>query len=232
MSSPAETALVSAWEERYGAWAEDLLRDGLETALLAPLAQHPAGALCVARHVAHWDNHLQRKLAATIVGLVGAAAPGDMLDVLLDAEVARRGRSSELFEQLTNHSVVEDIVFAATRWCRAAARREAGLGVLRRVVERTLDGEYWNTASYAVMGLVHHDAPEAGALFERFASFAHAGEGERAPERAFVEHLAQGNSTIIEDQLVGAEREAATIAWSDDARAAIGELVALAGAVA
>lgn len=229
MSLSAETALVSAWEERFGAWAEDLLRDGLETALLVPLAEHPAGALCVARHVAHWDNHLQRKLAATIVGLVGVAAPADMLDALLDAEVARRGQTGELFEQLTSHSVVEDIVFAATRWCRAAERREAGLAVLRRVVERTLDGEYWNTASYAVMGLVHHDAPDAGALFERFAVFARG--GERAPERAFVEHLAQGNSTIIEDQLAGAEREAATIAWSDDARAAIGELVVLASRI-
>ena len=229
MSASPETALVSAWEERFGAWAEDLLRDGLETALLAPLATQPAGALCIARHVAHWDNHLQRKLAATIVGLVGTAAPEDMLDALLDAEVARRGRSSELFQQLTNHSVVEDIVFAATRWCRAAPRRDAGLGVLRRVVERTLDGEYWNTASYAVMGLLHHDAPDARALFERFAAFARG--GERAPERVFVEHLAQGNSTIIEDQLAGAEREAATIAWSDDARAAIGELVALASRI-
>jgi len=124
--SSAEAQLTSAWEERYGAWAEDLQRDGLEAALLVPLARHPAAALHVARHVAHWDNHLQRKLAATLVGLVGAAAPADMLDVLFDAEVVRRNATRELFEQLTSHSVVEDIVFAATRWCRAGSGATPG----------------------------------------------------------------------------------------------------------
>jgi hypothetical protein len=227
MALSPESQLVSAWEERYGAWAEDLMRDGLETALLVPLAAHPIAALHVVRHVAHWDNHLQRKLAATLVGLVGTAAPGDMLDGLFEAEAARRRATGELFEQLTSHSVVEDIVFAATRWCRAGERRDAGLALLRKVVERTLDGEYWNTASYAVMGLVHHRAPQAAEVLERFAVFAR----ERPPERTFVDQLAAGNATIIEEQLAGAEREAETIAWSDDARVAIEELVRLARAV-
>jgi hypothetical protein len=230
----ADRALIEVWENQVGGWVEELMSEGLEAALLKPLADYPAAALCIVRHVSGWDNHRQRKVAATIVGLLGGAAPESALVSLLESEARRRGRASEPFEVLLNHSVVEDIVFAATRWCAVAERREAGLATLRAVVERTLGGEYWNTASYAMAGLVHHQAPDAALLLERFVEFAH-GEPPRDPsnpslgqERDVAGRLLSGHSDDIEQQLADADHLAARVTWDDEATRAVAQFLAAA----
>lgn len=213
------------------------MKDGCDAAILMPLAGYPAAAGRIVQHISGWDNYSQRKIAATIAGFLGSGAPPSLLDSLFVAEVARRRSARETFEVLTGHSVVEDIVFAATRWCRFADRREAGLGLLRTVVERSLAGEYWNTVSYAMAGLIFHRAPDAGQLLQHFVRFANGpppadpGRPSLTQEREFAAELQRGNSAMIEESLSAREREAQNIVWDDEARRAIEEFMATARAV-
>jgi hypothetical protein len=57
-------------------------------------------------------------------------------------------------ERFDAQSVVEDVVDSGIRWCGQRERRQAGASVLRRVVERTVAGEYWNASATALEGLV------------------------------------------------------------------------------
>src|SRR5262249_18081399 len=164
--------LTNRWNEVFGGWVEDLMREGHEAAILIPLAQRPTGAFRIIAHVRDWDNHMQRKIAATLAGHLGEKAPPSLLDELFQAETERDRRASQPLDRLLVQSVVEDIVFAATRWARTAGRKAPGVALLRKVVERTLSGQYWNTASYAMMGLAHHQADDWRNLLERFAAFA------------------------------------------------------------
>src|SRR4051794_29265367 len=97
----SEQELLDSWQNMYGSWTEDLMRDGSEAALLGPLATRPAGALRIVREIRSWDNHMQRKIAATIVGRVGAGAPATLLNELFEAEAARRAAvAADSFEVL------------------------------------------------------------------------------------------------------------------------------------
>jgi hypothetical protein len=59
-----------------------------------------------------------------------------------------------LVDRFDAQSVVEDVVDSGIRWCGQRERRQAGASVLRRVVERTVAGEYWNASATALEGLV------------------------------------------------------------------------------
>lgn len=180
-----ERELLELWDDAVGALTEGLLGSGDEAAVLKPLAEYPPAALAVVRHIADWDNHRQRKLAATTVGLLAPSAPLPLLRKLFDAEVSRDHAAATVrptlfrkqaartagYERLLTQSVVEDIVFAAARWCRHPHSRDSGLTILRTVVERAISGEYWNTASYALISLAYHHADGLDTLIDRFAQF-------------------------------------------------------------
>jgi hypothetical protein len=66
-------------------------------------------------------------------------------------QVAQRPGVAGYFDA---QSVVEDIVLAAVQWCRDTDRKKAGSALLRKVVERTIGDEYWNSSSAAMRGLL------------------------------------------------------------------------------
>lgn len=203
-------ALVRAWDAGFGAKVEHLLHDGREAAVMQALARHPPAALELVRHLRTSNDVTQRKLAAILVGRLAAQAPAGMLDALFEAEAARdraatdpadrldgpsvvndvlrrevdgrRHRAARNVSRLDAQAVVEDIVFAATRWCGHPERASAGVALLRKVVERTVDGEYWNSSGAALEGLVCHCHADARDLLARFSSYA-AGEAPDHPSR-------------------------------------------------
>jgi hypothetical protein len=191
--------LLEAWEQPYGAWAEDLMDEGREAVLLKPLADHPDAALAVIEHIRERDSHKQRKLAASLAGHLGARAPADLLSALFRAERARDEGSDDALERLTIQSVVEDLVFAATRWCASDATRAHGIALLTTIVDDTVGKRYWNTASYAMATLLRHDAAWARPLLVSFAELAagsppdHPSRPSLTQEREFAARLAQGD---------------------------------------
>jgi hypothetical protein len=146
---------------------------------------------------------------------------------------ATKQRATSAIRQTTSgrfetQSVVEDIVFAATRWARDPGLRPAGLALLRSIVQRTIAGEYWNTASYALTTLCRHADPEAPELLRRFRAFAggpapsHPSKPSLTQERSFADNLLAGNPgtlLAIEGVLDGKD-EAASAKLDDEARAA------------
>ena len=162
---------------------------------LAPVAEHGAAAAWLARRESQSDACLRRKIAAMLAGHIRVGDP-DLLADLLEAERARDAAlPADSGERLDTQSVVEDIVFAAIRWCDTDQLRPAGASLLRKVVELTLGGEYWNTSSYAMTGLVNANDDQAEALLARFLEFA-AGEPPQHPcrpsltqERTYAEGL-------------------------------------------
>lgn len=233
--------LLEAWEQSYGGWAEDLMDDGYEGLLLKPLAGHPDAALALIEHVKCWNNHKQRKIAATIAGYLGPKAPGSLLDELFEAERNRDAATDDMFERLNVQSVVEDVVFAATRWCRHNETRSQGIAILKRVVEDTLSGTYWNTASYAMATLLFHGAPGSELLLSGFAAFAsgkspdHPSRPSLDQEREFASKLIEGDKgciASIETHLANGEVE--TERFSDDpgTRDSVDEFLTMAAAFA
>jgi hypothetical protein len=142
------TPTSGAFSSRYG--VANLHRDGLEGAILKPLAQYHGASMYLVQRIRTSDDYTQRKIAVTIVGFLGPVAPVEILDELFEAESVRDRAPRNDGERFETQSVVEDIVFAATRWCRHGERRDAGIALLRQIVERTLSSEYWNTSSYAM----------------------------------------------------------------------------------
>ena len=229
-----EEDLDTLWDSVIGAWVWDLCRDGLEAAILKPLAQYRSASLHLVDRMRGSDNFAERKVAATIVGFLGANAPADLLDQLFEAEGARDRATKNDGERLETQSVVEDIVFAATRWCRDSERKDAGLAVLRKVVEHTLAGEYWNTSSYAMMGLARHAPADARDLLTRFTVYAkgspptHPSKPTMAQERDFADSIGNGKCDGIEKDLARGEAEAAAVKWDSRGQGAYAALMAVA----
>lgn len=224
--------LIEAWEQPYGGWAEDLMDDGDEGLQLKPLADHPDAALAIIDHVKGWDRHKQRKITATIAGYLGPKAPSDLLDELFEAERKRDKATDDTFERLTAQSVVEDVAFAATRWCRHDDTRPQGIAILQRVVEDTLGGTYWNTASYAMATLLLHNAPGAEELLNGFAEFAN-GNPNLNQEREFASKLVKGDKDCIasiETHLTNAEAEAERLSEDPETRDSVNGFLKIAAA--
>jgi hypothetical protein len=191
--------LIEQWNA-YAGWIWALAKDDREGAVLKPLAGNCELALVLIRAAAGSDSHEERKLGASLAGYV-ATPPPDLLRTLLAWERKRDAAlPAQSYEKLACQSVVEDIVFSATRWCWADATRQAGLAVLREVVNDTLGGQYWNTASYAMVSLIRHGAEDAEELLGRFRKFAHspppaadANRPDTTQERSFAHALAAGD---------------------------------------
>jgi hypothetical protein len=142
------------------------------------------------------------------------------------------------FERLSMQSVVEDIVFSAAFWARREETRAAAFELLRRVVERTIGGEYWNTASYAMTTLCRHQCLAYADLLTRFQQFAFKGKVDEHPtntdlmqEKEFAQHLAAKNPNtlvVIESSLNQKETAATAANLDDNSRAAIDQLVKVA----
>jgi hypothetical protein len=223
-----------------------LMKDGVEGCILQPIGEVPAAAAELVHHTFNSDNYLRRKIAAALAGYA-VSADGPLLKELFDGE---RTRDSALppdsRERLYSQSVVEDVVFAAARWCRKEELRPPAVAVLADVVRRTLAGEYWNTASYAMATLRHYNEPGSAELLKQFQAFCtpsllrkvrppeHPSRPTLEQERQFAKGLAAGNPATlgsIEQVLAQKDEAARRVALDDDTKQWLAGLLDLARAV-
>jgi hypothetical protein len=228
-----EYDLLAVWF-RVADWAAyDLSKDGSEGLVLKPLGQHSKAATFIARLVSQSSVYRYRKIAAGLTGWI-KQPPLDLLAVLLQQESERdKALPKDDWSRLDCQSVLEDIVFSGAFWARNEPTRAAGFELLRSVVERTISGEYWNTASYAMTTLCRHQAPGCSELLNRFEHFANHTQVEH-PSRPSFEHekqfaqnlLAEDPKTleVIESSLNQRE-EAAKAELDENSRSAVVELV-------
>jgi hypothetical protein len=196
---------LAQWDRQIADWCvDDLMRDGTEAVLLQPLARWKWAAVQLVEHASASADYRQRKAAAILAGFVDDP-PTSLLDDLFERESERNALAEpETTEPLCCQSVVEDAVLAAARWCRKDTSRPAGLALLRKVVERTLVGEYWSAATYAMATLCRHRAADVDALLQSFLTFAqgsppsHPTSPTLATERGFARRLMAGQSEALE----------------------------------
>lgn len=236
-----ETEFLRVWDEQLARFCvDDLMPAGQEAALLQPLASVPAAAERLVRRAGLCDDHRQRRAAAILAGFARVRSP-DLLDELFERESERAAAApADSLEPLYSQAVVEDVVLAATRWCRSAEKREPALALLRKVVERTLVGEYWSAAPYALTTLLRHDAPGSDLLLQAFAGFAfrpppdHPANPSLRTEQSFVDALQSAGGdrlSAVEDMLDRQEAEGAGVVFEPETQALLDRWLQLAVAV-
>jgi hypothetical protein len=230
---------IKTWDRVLAAWCvNDLMPEGTEAALLAPVAAYRWAAASLVEHASSSEDPRHRKAAAIVAGFI-KDAPRQLLDDLFERESERNAIAApETLEPLYCQSVVEDIVFAGARWCREAATRDAAMDVLRKIVERTIIGEYWATSSYAMASLCRYQDPRAPELLANFARFAsgspptHPSNPSFGTEREFARGLLSGSHDALDAAedvlrrqeaagsalLFDAEMQATVEGWLADAR--------------
>jgi hypothetical protein len=229
-----EYDLLSAWF-RVADWAAyTLSKNGDEGIVLKPLGHHPKAATFIARAASKSMVRQHRKIAACLAGWI-TRPPLDLLTQLFQQETERdRQLPKDDFGRLDTQSVVEDIVFSAALWARNERTRTAGVELLRSVIEKTIAGEYWNTASYAITTLCRYQAVGSGELLTRFHEFANGGKVDHpskpslAQEKDFAKNLLAKNPralVVIESLLDQKVQAASADNLDEDSRAAIEQLV-------
>ena len=226
--------LFAVWF-RVADWgAYDLMKDGCESILLKPLGECSSAATLIARSGSQSVNYRHRKLVSSLAGWI-QEPPLDLLNELFQHEVERnRQLSVQDSRRLDQQSVVEDIVFSASRWARNPMTRDAAIEVLRVVVEQTIAGEYWNTSGYAITTLSRYEAEGHTELLKQFVAFAngepidHVSRPSYAQERLFAANLLVRNPdtlNAIEHHLDAQDEVAKSFTLDEKSRSAINELV-------
>jgi len=218
----SEAEFIRLWDQTLAPFCvEDLMPARQELALLQPVAAYRRGGERLARHVAFADDHRQRQVAAILAGFMGLP-PRDLLDELFERE-SERGAAARPggLEPHYAQSVVEEVVLAATRWAREPALREPAGAVLRKVVERTLGGEYWSSAAYALTTLCRYGL--GADLVQGFVRFANAPPPDHplrpslATEQRFAAALAEGfPPDAVEDRLEQQEVNASEVVFDPE----------------
>lgn len=229
----SEYDLLAAWF-RIADWAAyDLAKDGAEGIVLRPLGRHPKAATLITRSGFTSSNYRHRKLAASLAGWI-QQPPLDLLAQLFQQEAERDRRiPKDDFSRLDTQSVVEDIVFSAAFWARREQSRPAAVQLLRDIVERTLAGEYWNTASYAMTTLCRHQAPGCNELLTRFQEFASTGKVKHpsrpslSEEMEFAQNLVAKNPKTMQaiESSLDQKEKAANASLDENSRAALDDLL-------
>lgn len=238
--------LLATWDNRVDAIGGVLMKDGVEGCILEPVGQVPAAGAELVRHTFNSDNYMRRKIAATLAGYL-ATADGPLLKELFDEERTRDAAlPPDSRERLYSQSVVEDVVFAAARWCRTEDLRPRAFAVLSDVVQRTLAGEYWNTASYAMTTLRYYNEAGSAALLKQFSAYCtpsllrkvrppeHPSRPTLDQERQFAKGLTAGNpGTLgsIEQVLADKDDAVRRVTLDDDTKQWLAGLLDLARSV-
>lgn len=228
-----EYDLLAVWF-RVAAWsAYDLSKNGDEGIVLKPLGQYPKAATFIARAASISSVSQHRKIAACLAGWI-KRPPLNLLRDLFQQEAERdRLLPKKDFGRFETQSVVEDIVFSAAFWARNPSTRDAGLELLRSVVEKTIGGEYWNASSYAITTLLHHQAPGSSELLKSFHDFAtkakvdHPSNPSLTQEKEFAQNLMAKNPKtlgVIESLLDQKVAAAAAEGLDENSRTAVDEL--------
>jgi hypothetical protein len=229
--------LLGAWFQVADWVAYDLAKDGTEGVVLKPLGQHSKASTFIVLAGFNSDNYRHRKIAASLAGWI-EHPPLDLLAQCFQHETERDHRlPKDDFRRLDSQSVVEDIVFSAAFWARRDQTRPAAFELLRKIIERSITGEYWNTASYAMTTLCRHQAPGCAELLNRFQQFSvnamveHPSMPSLTQEREFADNLLSKNSRTLDaiEDLLNEKVNAATAADLDESsRRAIEDLLKVA----
>ncbi|MGD9680179.1 MAG: hypothetical protein AB7W16_03245 [Candidatus Obscuribacterales bacterium] len=222
--------LLEMWDDLCAMVGDELMPAGLEGAVLKPL-----GAMTAAPGLIHHsfssDNFNDRKVAATLAGYLDNAEPGLLEDLFARESARDQALAADDSKRLECQSVVEDIVFAAARWCRRPELRSAGESLLKKVVSETVEGRYWNTASYAMTVLRCHQSPGSQEMLVKFEQFclpangtppalpAHPSAPTLEQEAQFARGLAEGDPRTLSsiDQLLDEKDEACkNFSWSKE----------------
>lgn len=224
--------IFEQWNQLVPWISDELMGDGCEGCVLRPLSR-VHGAVELVRYSCKSDTYTHRKVAAALAGYLEHPAP-DLLKELLSAERARDAAlPSDALERLYCQSVVEDIVFSAARWCRNTHFRLPAFNVLSEIVEATIAGEYWNTASYAMATLCFYNEQGSPQLLKRFQAFCaprmpflgkanhsnHPSRPTLEQERQFAKGLTERNSATLQsiEKLLDEKDQSATrVAMSAD----------------
>lgn len=229
-----EYDLLAVWF-RVADWAAyDLSKDGDEGVVLKPLGQYSKAATFIARAASKSSVAQHRKIAACLAGWI-EQPPMNLLRDLFQQEVERDRRlPKQDFGRFDTQSVVEDIVSSAALWLRNSTTRDAGIDLLRSVVEKTISGEYWNSSSYAITTLLNHQAPGSDELLKQFFEYAmtaevdHPSNPSLTQEKEFAQCLMDKNPKTLNviESLLDQKVEAATGEGLDEnSQGAINELV-------
>lgn len=163
-------AFLSEWDRIAPGVYEALAEQGGEGYLLERVAAYRRAALALVRHAGSSQEPSRRKLAGMLLSYLPQESDA-ILNEMLDAEKLRVARAPDHAVAVpVAQSVVEDLVHAASRWCRDPASRPAALSFLRRIVEETVSGAaYWSTSTDAMISICRWDPRNARPLLERFA---------------------------------------------------------------
>src|SRR5262245_36175106 len=223
---------------RLADWAAgDLMKDRYEGLVLKPVAKFPKACAFIIWLGAQSQNYKHRKLVAALTGCTPQAGAG-ILRYVLETEIRRDASlPKDDLARLFTQSVMEDVVFAASRWMRDEGGRSAAVEALRTVVERTIAGEYWNSAAYALTTLCRYEVGGHDELLERFQQFArgahieHPSRPSLSQEKDFAHHLAARNPATldaIEGILNEVDAAARTTTLDANSRSAIEALATVA----
>src|ERR1700722_5887796 len=151
MDDPWKALNLAAVKTLNPLW-NDFAQEGRESAVLAPFARYPKAGAWLARSMGMSSDYKTRKLAAMLGGWIQ-----DPKYISILSEMLNREREVFRGDSLSANSVVEDIMFAATRWTESndAQVREGGIEVLATMVRDALEGTAWNTVNWAVANLYH-----------------------------------------------------------------------------
>lgn len=240
MRSGAVEELGLAWDA-VADWATYvLMREGLESVALGPLAGHTRAAEWIVRRESRSDVLKRRQLAAMLVGhMTGdSGSDADLLAELFEREVRRirEGRhedeASARAEMVDAAVVVSSIVDSAAMWARIRRLRAAGLEVLRRVVESALAGEAWTNLERAAMTLARRGGREEHNLIARLQRLL-AVNGDQTGAR-LMERLLTGDTSMADDDeatLTYGQRAASEFQVAGEAREAMDRLMEAAEAM-
>lgn len=161
--------------------AFELNRDAADGAVLAPLGSYPRAAEAIAMSLVQEDDPYIRCIGALIPGYAEGCDP-EVLEEIWRLETERRkcmeddqidddaGLEAALTVAETN-SVAERVLISSVRWLRlGGGKQQTAMRILRDMVERTLEGENWNDAHWALSALCRYQHPDSAELVTRFAA--------------------------------------------------------------
>jgi hypothetical protein len=212
-----EDDLTTAWNKVLDWIAFGLLKEGFEGIILHPLGKYALSSTFLSRATFSSNDFNYRKVAASLPGWTNDPDQ-NILDEFFSYESQRDSSlPKDDFRRLECQSVVEDIVFSASRWTRTKKLRAVGLELLKSIVNRTFSGQYWNTSSYAMVTICRYSPPYAKNLLDAFYDFAHQGFVDHpsnpslTQERTYSENLINNDKATlnsIENSLIEKDKAA------------------------
>jgi hypothetical protein len=196
--------LLPLWKSFTSFAFETYMKEGIEAPIFNKIGVHSEFAESFSRYSSHSQNYLDRKLAASLAGYISNPNQNLLSDILKLETDRDKSLPANDFERLDCQSVVEDIVFSAARWCKYNRNKQQALDVLRKVIQDSIDGQYWNTSSYAMVYLCMYAPMESKVLLTNFDKYSkgeipkHPSNPSLVQERNHAQRLLNNDRNLFE----------------------------------